>query len=110
MGTRQGQQQQRVEDTSHGRRETSECSPSLPSALTPTPRIVWSATDELPQNEALVLQLRFGSTKRVWSYAEIAGHLGVSVQRVRQIEWRALSRLRALSLAGNGASNEGDEV
>ena len=57
-----------------------------------------------------MLQLRFGSAKRVWSYAEIAGHLGVSVRRVRLIEWRALYRLRALSLAANRASNEWDEV
>jgi DNA-directed RNA polymerase specialized sigma24 family protein len=103
-------QQQRLEDTYHGRRGTSESSLSLPSAPTPTPRIVWSAIHELPQKQALVLRLRFGSVKRVWSYAEIAGHLGVSVPRVRLIESRALYRLRALSLAANGAGNEWDEV
>jgi DNA-directed RNA polymerase sigma subunit (sigma70/sigma32) len=57
-----------------------------------------------------VLQSRFGFAKRVWSYTEIADHLGVLVHRVRQIEWCALYRLRALSLAASGASNAWDEV
>jgi RNA polymerase sigma factor (sigma-70 family) len=105
----QSQQQRSVVDTWQARWGEHDRAPSPAAAPTPTPRIVWSAISELPQSEAVLLQLRF-SAKRVRSYAEIASHLGASVQRVRQIEWRALSRLRAISLAANGAGDEWDAV
>jgi len=51
----------------------------------------------LPEREERVLRLYFGlGAEGPCSLAEIAGDLGVSRERVRQIKARALSRLRAV--------------
>lgn len=51
----------------------------------------------LPEREERVLRLYFGlGDERSRGLAEIAGQLGVSRERVRQIKARALSRLRSL--------------
>ncbi len=52
------------------------------------------ALESLSQREALVLRMRFGlGFDREHTLAEVAGRLGVSVERVRQIQVRALSKL-----------------
>ena len=52
------------------------------------------ALDALGERERLVLRLRFGlGMDRECTLAEVADHLGVSVERVRQIQVRALSKL-----------------
>jgi RNA polymerase primary sigma factor len=52
------------------------------------------ALEDLGERERLVLRLRFGiGTEREHTLAEVAERLGVSVERVRQIQVRALSRL-----------------
>lgn len=57
------------------------------------------ALDDLGERERLVLRLRFGiGTDREHTLAEVAERLGVSVERVRQIQVRALSRLDTPSL------------
>ena len=49
---------------------------------------------ELNERERLVLRMRFGvGTDREYTLAEVAAQLGVSVERVRQIQVRALSKL-----------------
>ncbi|NLE73172.1 MAG: sigma-70 family RNA polymerase sigma factor [Actinobacteria bacterium] len=50
---------------------------------------------ELPEREREVLILRYGlDSDAPWTLAEIAKHLAISRERVRQIEARALDRLR----------------
>jgi len=57
------------------------------------------AMADLGERERLVLRLRFGiGTEREHTLAEVAERLGVSVERVRQIQVRALSRLDTPSL------------
>jgi RNA polymerase primary sigma factor len=52
------------------------------------------ALEDLGERERLVLRLRFGiGAEREHTLAEVAERLGVSVERVRQIQVRALSRL-----------------
>ncbi len=52
------------------------------------------ALEDLGEREQLVLRLRFGiGTEREHTLSEVAKRLGVSVERVRQIQVRALSRL-----------------
>lgn len=52
------------------------------------------ALEDLGERERLVLRLRFGiGTDRERTLSEVAERLGVSVERVRQIQVRALSRL-----------------
>jgi RNA polymerase primary sigma factor len=52
------------------------------------------ALGELGERERLVLRMRFGiGQSREHTLAEVAEHLGVSVERVRQIQVRALSKL-----------------
>ncbi|MSR63786.1 MAG: sigma-70 family RNA polymerase sigma factor [Planctomycetes bacterium] len=52
------------------------------------------ALDALGERERLVLRLRFGlGMDREFTLAEVAEQLGVSVERVRQIQVRALSKL-----------------
>lgn len=55
-----------------------------------------SALDGLGERERYVVQMRFGiGTEREHTLAEVAGKLGVSLERVRQIQVRALSKLRS---------------
>lgn len=57
------------------------------------------ALDEIGERERLVLCLRFGiGVDREYTLAEVASKLGVSVERVRQIQVRALSKLDTPSL------------
>ena len=55
------------------------------------------ALDTLPPRHAMILRLRFGLRDgRTHTLAQIADRLGVSRERVRQLESEALNRLRAL--------------
>jgi len=57
------------------------------------------ALDDIGDRERLVLSLRFGiGVDREYTLAEVARKLGVSVERVRQIQVRALSKLDTPSL------------
>jgi RNA polymerase sigma factor (sigma-70 family) len=52
------------------------------------------ALDDLGDREQLVLRMRFGiGMDREYTLAEVASRLGVSVERVRQIQVRALAKL-----------------
>jgi RNA polymerase primary sigma factor len=49
----------------------------------------------LPPREAYVLQLRYGlAGQDIRSYTEIAQRLGLTRERIRQLEKQALKRLR----------------
>jgi DNA-directed RNA polymerase sigma subunit (sigma70/sigma32) len=52
----------------------------------------------LTEQETVVLQLRFGHTRRVAPPHEVAALLGLSLSTVRRIERRALRRLRLSAL------------
>jgi RNA polymerase primary sigma factor len=53
------------------------------------------AVAELPEREALILKLRFGlSGARAYTLEEIGRRFGVSRERIRQLEARALKRMR----------------
>jgi RNA polymerase primary sigma factor len=57
-----------------------------------------SALGMLPPVEEKVVRMRFGiGCDREYSLAEVAGHLNVSRERIRQIQTKALGRLRASS-------------
>jgi RNA polymerase primary sigma factor/RNA polymerase nonessential primary-like sigma factor len=54
-----------------------------------------SVVDTLPPREALIMTLRYGLTDgRPRTPAEVADHLGLTTERVRQLEKRSLSDLR----------------
>jgi RNA polymerase sigma factor (sigma-70 family) len=56
--------------------------------------------DRLPVRERQVLQLHFGLGRaNRWSLAQIANRLGVTQERARQLEYRALRRIRSDSHA-----------
>jgi RNA polymerase primary sigma factor len=65
----------------------------------------------LPERERRVILARFGLTPgpdgagdgREWTLAELAAVLGVTRERVRQLEAQALRRLRVLAEGGDGA-------
>ncbi|MGI5274075.1 sigma-70 family RNA polymerase sigma factor [Nonomuraea sp. CA-218870] len=49
----------------------------------------------LPPREAYIIRLRFGlAGEEIRTYTEIAGHLGLTRERIRQLEKQALKRLR----------------
>jgi RNA polymerase sigma factor (sigma-70 family) len=48
----------------------------------------------LDRRERLIVRARYGLDGRERTLRELAGALGVSAERVRQIEWRALEKLR----------------
>lgn len=51
--------------------------------------------DLLPEREALIIRVRYGlAGQEMWTYREIADHLGLTRERVRQLEKQALKRLR----------------
>ena len=52
------------------------------------------AVSELPDRDRHVVQLRFGIDVPCHTQEEVAARLGVSRQRIQQIEQRALARLR----------------
>lgn len=55
-----------------------------------------SSLDSLNENQRKVIELRFGIAGDgcVHSTGKIAKILGVTPERIRQIEWRALMKLR----------------
>jgi len=57
-----------------------------------------SALDRLPQREAQILRLRYGlEDGRVYTLEEVGQAIGVTRERVRQLEAQALNRLRQSS-------------
>ena len=59
--------------------------------------LAWLA--ELPAQERIVLEFRYGIAGREGSWDEIALELGVSQSTVRRLEKRALNRARRLLVA-----------
>jgi RNA polymerase primary sigma factor len=58
------------------------------------------AVEELPEREAQILRLRFGlSAPRTYTLEEIGQLFGVSRERIRQLEARALKRMREICAA-----------
>jgi RNA polymerase primary sigma factor len=57
--------------------------------------------DKLDRREKLIVRARFslGSHRRVQTLQRIADSLGVSKERVRQLEKRALEKLRELAIS-----------
>jgi RNA polymerase primary sigma factor len=65
---------------------------------------VRKALDALPERERRILQLRFGFEGDPWTLEAIGAELGLTRERVRQLEGQALQRLAALrELAGVAA-------
>jgi RNA polymerase primary sigma factor len=65
--------------------------------------LTWArqALDQLEEREATVLRLRFGfDGEEPQTFTAIGEHLGVTRERARQLEQRALSKLRQLVKAG----------
>jgi RNA polymerase sigma factor (sigma-70 family) len=62
----------------------------------------------LSDRERAVLRARFGLDGEAETLREIARHLGVSAERVRQLENRALGKLRAGAVGGDHADNDVD--
>jgi RNA polymerase primary sigma factor len=57
------------------------------------------ALDRLSERERYVVTLRFGiGVEREHTLAEVAAKLGVSLERVRQIQVRAINKLRTPTL------------
>lgn len=77
--------------------ESTACDPSELASAAEDRERVRAALGKLHPRDALVAELRFGinGAGRPHTFAEIAERLGVTGERVRQIEARALSRLRA---------------
>jgi RNA polymerase primary sigma factor len=58
-----------------------------------------SAMDRLSDRERYVVEMRFGIGKdREYTLSEVADELGVSLERVRQIQVRAISKMRTPTL------------
>jgi RNA polymerase primary sigma factor len=65
--------------------------------------LTWArqALDQLEEREATVLRLRFGfDGEEPQTFTAIGEHLGVTRERARQLEQRALTKLRQLVKAG----------
>ena len=54
------------------------------------------ALDALPERERRILELRFGFEGDPWTLEAIGAELGLTRERVRQLEAQALHRLAAL--------------
>jgi RNA polymerase primary sigma factor len=54
------------------------------------------ALDALPERERRILELRFGFEGEPWTLEAIGNELGLTRERVRQLEGQALSRLSAI--------------
>jgi RNA polymerase primary sigma factor len=57
---------------------------------------VRKALDALPERERRILELRFGFEGDPWTLEAIGAELGLTRERVRQLEGQALQRLAAL--------------
>lgn len=78
----------------------SSADPELQTARTALTGRLAEAVETLPPREALIVRLRFGlGEDGAWTLERISGKLGISRERVRQLEQRALSRLRAVCAA-----------
>ncbi len=76
---------------SEGEEET----PISPEELEALHEHLFEAIAQLPQREQVVLQMRFGLDGRAMAtLAEVGEELGVSLERVRQIQAAALDRIR----------------
>ena len=62
---------------------------------------VRSFLESLPEPEGRVLTLRFGFGGEPWTLKAIAEELDLTIESVRQIESRALTRLSQLGEAGD---------
>jgi len=80
----------------------------LPERNTPSPEYamlrrsfedeVGALVEQLPPNEAAVIRLRFGLRgEGPWALQKIADRMNLSRERVRQLETRALRRMRVLA-------------
>ncbi|MEO0663411.1 MAG: sigma-70 family RNA polymerase sigma factor, partial [Planctomycetota bacterium] len=60
---------------------------------------IHGAMDRLSERERLVIEMRFGiNCEREHTLSEVAKELGVSLERVRQIQVRAISKMRTPGL------------
>jgi len=65
--------------------------------------------EQLPERQRLVLQRRYGlNDNATQSLAEIAAELGLTRERVRQIQSEALVRLRGLVESENSGRTDAD--
>jgi len=78
----------------------SEASPEVQALHTSLGKHLESALEELPPREGFIVRQRFGlGTDDSQTLEEISAHLGVSRERVRQLENRALAKLRQVCAA-----------
>jgi RNA polymerase primary sigma factor len=66
---------------------------------------VRKALDALPERERRILELRFGFEGDPWTLESIGHELGLTRERVRQLEGQALQRLSAIRDLASVASN-----
>lgn len=63
------------------------------------PQAIGEALEQLSDRERHVVSLRFGlAGERAYTLAEVADKLGVSLERIRQIQVRAISKMRTRKL------------
>jgi len=75
----------------------SECEPEYETGGRQLANMLGAALTELPEREAAILRLRFGiNGDRDETLDEIGDRFGVSRERIRQLEARALQRMRAI--------------
>lgn len=75
-------------------------------------RLIATMVGRLPQAERMVMSRRFGlgASGRPTSYAAIAREMGLSLEKVRLIEYSALRRLRRLYDRTQTPAQEGDDA
>jgi RNA polymerase primary sigma factor len=77
--------------------DSASLSPEAPLLAEETLRRVKQALESLNDRERRILELRYGiCNAREHSLAEIAEHMGVSRERIRQLEKQAMQRLRRM--------------
>jgi RNA polymerase primary sigma factor len=77
--------------------DSASLSPEAPLLAEETLRRVKQALDSLNDRERRILEMRYGiCNAREHSLAEIAEHMGVSRERIRQLEKQAMQRLRRM--------------
>jgi len=60
-----------------------------------------SVFQSLTEREVAVLKMRYGFDQNEMKLAEIAEHFGISIERIRQIEAKALRKMRHPNNSGN---------